>query len=80
MKRWSISERGTKLSMSMGALDLDGLKLLVLDEEELVFADLVASGLLRAFYGFTGFLVDELLAQSVASPAVDLAKRNPLRG
>jgi hypothetical protein len=51
-----------------------------LDEEKLALADLVASGLLRALYGFTRLLIDELLAQPVAGLAVDLAKRNPLRG
>jgi hypothetical protein len=59
--------------------NLDGLQLLVLDEEELAFADLVAAGLVVGIDRVAGLLVDELLAQPVAGLAVDLAEGNPLR-
>jgi hypothetical protein len=62
------------------AFDLDGLQLLVLNEEKLVLADLIAAGLLVPFDRFTGLLINELLTQPVAGLAVDLSKRNPLRG
>ena len=64
----------------VGALDLDRLQLLIFDEEELAFADLVAPGLIGAVDRFAGLLIDKLLAQPVAGLAVDLAKRNPFRG
>ena len=63
----------------MRAFNLDGLQLLVLDEEELAFADLVAAALVVGIDRVAGLLVDELLAQPVAGPAVDLAEGNPLR-
>ena len=63
----------------VGALDLDRLQLLIFDEEELAFADLVAPSLLGALDRFAGLLIDKLLAQPVAGLAVDLAKRNPFR-
>jgi hypothetical protein len=50
----------------VGAPDFDGLQVLVLNEEELAFADLVAAGLVVPVDRFTGRLVDELLAQPVA--------------
>src|SRR6202035_1246258 len=61
------------------ARDLDRLQFVVLDEQILGFADLVAAGLLVSLDDFTGFLVNELLAQPVAGLAVDLAERDPLR-
>src|ERR1700680_2465773 len=63
----------------VGAFDLDGLQLLVLDEEELAFADLVAAALVVGIDRVAGLLVDELLAQPVSGLAVDLAEGNPLR-
>jgi hypothetical protein len=49
--------------------DLDGLQLLIFDEEKLAFADLVAAGLVMSLDDFTGLLVNELLAQPVAGSA-----------
>jgi hypothetical protein len=46
----------------VGALDLDGLQLFILDEEELAFADLVAAGLFVAVDRFARLLVDVLRA------------------
>ena len=63
----------------VGALDLNRLQLLIFDEEELAFADLVAPGLLGAVDRFAGLLIDKLLAQPVTGTAVDLPERNPLR-
>ena len=51
----------------------------VLDQQKLALSDLVATGFVGAIYGFTGLLIDQLLAQPVAGLAVDLAKRNPFR-
>ena len=63
----------------VAAGDLDRLQLLILHEEILALADLVAAGLVVRLDGFAGLLVDELLAQPVAGLAVDLPERNSLR-
>jgi hypothetical protein len=50
----------------VGALDLDGVKLLVLDDQVLTLGDLVAAALVLGGDRLAGLLVDELLAQPIA--------------
>jgi hypothetical protein len=64
----------------VGALDLDRVELLVLDDQVLALGDLVAAALVLGGDRLAGFLVDELLAQAIAGRLVDLAEGNPLRG
>src|SRR6266540_5443302 len=61
------------------AFNLDFLKLLVLNQQELIAADFITAALVLAVDDLTGFRVDELLLEAVAGPLVDLAERNALR-
>jgi hypothetical protein len=62
----------------VGALDLDGFELLVLDDQVLPLGDLVAAALVLGVDGLAGFLVDELLTQPVAGGLVDLPECDAL--
>jgi hypothetical protein len=64
----------------MIALDLHRLQLVVLEHDVLALGDLVALGLLLGLHRLAGLLVDELAAHTVASVAVERAKRDPLGG
>jgi hypothetical protein len=63
-KRWSISERGTKLSISivrvLSISILDRFQLGILDNEVLALADLVAAALVFRGDLLTGLLIDVL--------------------
>jgi hypothetical protein len=56
----------------VGALDLDRFELLGLDWDVAAVGQLVAAPLLVLVDYIAGFFVDHLLAEAVASPAVDL--------
>ena len=62
----------------MGALDLDTVQLVVLDDEVLPLGDLVAAALVLGWDRLAGFLIDELLAQAIAGGLVDLPERDAL--
>jgi hypothetical protein len=62
----------------VGALDLDRLKLLVLDLDELILADLVATAFVFAVDRLQGLGIDELLLEAVACRFIDLPERYPL--
>jgi hypothetical protein len=62
----------------MGALDLDGFELLVLDDQVLAFGDLVAAALVLGADRLAGFLIDELVAQPIAGSLVDLPEGDAL--
>jgi hypothetical protein len=62
----------------VGALDLDGLELRVLDDQVLPLGDFVAAALVLGGDRLAGFLIDELLAQPIAGGLVDLPEADAL--
>ena len=62
----------------MVALDFDRLELVVLDHEVRALGIFEAPALVRGLDGLAGFVVDQLLAQTIAGFLVDLAKRHAL--
>src|SRR5438309_1767316 len=64
----------------VGALDLDGFKFLVRDDQILPLGDLVAAALALGIDRLAGFLIDELLTQPIAGRLVDLPEGDALCG
>ena len=63
----------------MGARDLDRVQFRVLDHEVVALADLVAAALVLGSHRLAGFLIDELLAKSIAGGLVDLPESDALQ-
>ena len=58
----------------MVALDRHRVKLVVFDEQILILANFESASLLSSFDRFTRYVIDELLAQAIASASIDLAE------
>ena len=58
----------------VGAFDLDGFQLVLIDRDVVSFAELVAPALVFGINNAAGLLIDHLLAQAMAGAGVDLVK------
>ena len=64
----------------MRAFDLDRFQFFILDEEELILADLIASPFVFGIHRLARRGIHELLLQAVAGLPVHLPERDPLHG
>jgi hypothetical protein len=58
----------------VGAFDLDGFQLIVIDRDIVSFAEFLAPALVLGGNDAAGLLIDHLLAQAMARAGVDLVK------
>jgi hypothetical protein len=62
------------------AIDRDAIKFLVIDHYVLVFRVLVTTAFIDALDYLTGYVIDELLPQSISGFLIDLTEGDPIPG
>ena len=78
--RASTVRRRDKLQLTRGPPLMSRLrKLSVLDQQKVVFADLIAARLVGCVYGFSRNGIEEFLFEAMARAPVNLPKGDPLR-